>query len=150
MVTVILEKSNYKKIEKHLYSYFDDAEQLEIKQEDIILGCKTRHLGDETGGSMSNSNINKVEQSALQLAELKESEQYKWVKTIEGVVEEFKGTEYEKLIDLTYNKQYQLPKIFRLLNIERTGYYDRKTDVIMQIALKAARYGLIDNKVKRG
>ena len=146
---MILEKSNYKKIEKHLYSHFDDVEQLEIKQDDIIYGCKSRHLGDEVGGGMSNSNESKVENAALQLLELKDSEEYKWAMVIGEVIEEFKETEYEKLIELTYDKQYQLPKILRLMHVERTGYYDRKNDVIMQIALKAASKGLIDNKVKK-
>ncbi len=146
---MILEKRIYKKIESYLYNHFEYNEQLEIKQEDIIFGCKSQHLGEETGGSMSTTNESKVENAALQLVELKEDKKYKWVCVIKEAIEEFKGTEYEKLIDLTYNKQYQMPKILRLMNVERTGYYDRKNDVIMQVALKASGKGLIENNIKK-
>lgn len=146
---MILEKKIYKKIESYMYNHFEEAEQLELEQEDIIYGCKSQHLGEEIGGSMSNSNQSKVENAALQLVELKEDNNYKWVCVIQEAIDEFKGTEYEKLIDLTYNKQYQMPKILRIMNVERTGYYDRKNDVIMQVALKASSKGLIENKVKK-
>lgn len=146
---MILEKRIYKKIESYMYSHFEESEQLELKKEDIIYGCKPKHLGEETGASMSNSNESKVENAALQLIELREDKNVKWINVIQEVIDEFKGTEYEKLIELTYNKQYQMPKILRLMNVERTGYYDRKNDVIMQVALRASAKGLIDNKVKK-
>lgn len=132
-----------------MYSHFEESEQLELKQEDIIYGCKAMHLGEETGASMSTTNQSKVENAALQLIELREDKNVKWINVIKEVIDEFKGTEYEKLIELTYNKQYQMPKILRLMNVERTGYYDRKNDVIMQVALRASAKGLIDNKVKK-
>ena len=146
---MILEKKIYKKIESYMYSHFEESEQLELEQEDIIYGCKAQHLGEETGASMSNSNESRVENAALQLIELKEDKNTKWVNVIQEVIDEFKDTEYEKLIELTYNKQYQMPKILRLMNVERTGYYDRKNDVIMQVALKASSKGLIENRVKK-
>lgn len=146
---MILEKRIYKKIESYLYSLFEEAEQLEIEQEDIIYGCKSQHLGEETGGSISTTNESKVENAALQLIELKEDKRTKWINVIQETIDEFCGTEYEMLIDLTYNKQYQMQKILRLMHLERTGYYDRKNDVIMQIALKAATRGLIDNRIKK-
>lgn len=146
---MILEKKIYKKIESYMYSHFEEAEQLEIKTDDIIYGCKSSHLGEEIGGSMSNSNQSKVESAALQLIDLKEDKNTRWISVIQEVIDEFKGTEYEKLIELTYNKQYQMPKILRLMNVERTGYYDRKNDVIMQVALKASSKGLIENRVKK-
>lgn len=146
---MILEKKIYKKIESYMYSHFEESEQLELEQEDIIYGCKAQHLGEETGASMSNSNQSKVESAALQLIELKEDKNYKWTCVIQEVIDEFKGTEYEKIIDLTYNKQYQLPKILRLIHIEKTCYYEKKNDVITQVALKAAFNGLIENRIKK-
>ena len=146
---MILEKKNYKKIEHYLYSHFEISEQLEIKTEDIVYGCKTSHLGEETGASISKSNESKVERAALQLVELHGQEANKWIEVINSVLNDFKGTEYEKLIDLTYNKQFRVTKIIRMLNLEKSAYYERKNDVIMQIALIAANRGLIENKIDK-
>lgn len=146
---MILEKKNYKKIEHYLYSHFEISEQLEIETEDIIYGCKSSHLGEETGASISTANESKVERAALQLVELHEQEVNKWVEVINNILNDFKGTEYEKLIDLTYNKQYRITKIIRILNLEKSAYYERKNDVIMQVALIAATRGLIENKIDK-
>lgn len=146
---MILEKKNYKKIEHYLYSHFETSEQLEIEIEDIIYGCKALHLGEEIGASMSTSNESKVERAAIQLIDLKESEELQWTEVIKDVLNDFKGTEYEILIDLTYNKQFRVTKIVRMLNIEKSAYYDRRSDVVMQVALIAASRGLIKNKVDK-
>ena len=146
---MILEKRIYKKIEHYLYSWFEESEQLKIETDDIIYGCKSSHLGEETGGSMCTSNESKVERAALQLVELHEQEANKWVEVINNVLNDFEGTEYEKLIDLTYNKQYRVTKIIRMLNLEKSAYYERKNDVIMQVALIAATRGLIENKIDK-
>lgn len=145
---MILQKKIYQKIEHYLYSQFETAEQLEIIEEDIIHGCKSRHLGEETGGGIANSNESKVENAAIKLINLHESEDSKWVEVIKSVLKEFEDTEYEKLIDYTYNKQFRVTKILRLLNIEKSSYYDKRNDVIIQVALKAAYNGLIDNRIK--
>lgn len=146
---MILEKKNYKKIEHYLYSHFEISEQLEIETEDIVYGCKASHLGEETGASMSTSNESKVERAALQLIDLHDQEANKWVEVINYVLNEFKGTEYEKLINLTYNKQFRVTKIIRMLNLEKSAYYERRNDVIMQVALIAANRGLIENKIDK-
>lgn len=144
---MILEKKHYKKIEHYLYSQFEASEQLEIRTDDIIYGCKTSHLGEETGGSVGTSNESKVERAALQLVEVHENEDTKWIEVINHTLKQFAGTEYEKLIDLTYHKQYRVTKIIRILNIEKSAYYERRNDVIMQVALVAASKGLIDNRI---
>ncbi|MGM9543760.1 MAG: hypothetical protein ACI3T9_02125 [Romboutsia timonensis] len=146
---MILEKRIYKTVEHYLYGHYEISEQLELEQADIIHGCKASHLGEETGASMSTSNESKVERAALQLIELEESEESKWVNVINEAIKEFEGTEYEKLIDLTYNKQIRVTKILRLINMEKSAYYEKRNDVIMQVALKAATKGLVNNKIRR-
>lgn len=146
---MILEKKNYKKIEHYLYSQFEASEQLEIVMDDIIHGYRSRHLGEEIGASMSTSNESKVECAALQLIELREDDNTKWVEVINDTLNQFEGTEYENLINLTYNKQFRVTKIIRMLGIEKSAYYERKNDVIMQVALIAASRGLIKNKIDK-
>lgn len=146
---MILEKRIYKTVEHYLYAHYEIAEQLKLEEEDIIHGCKAMHLGEETGASMSHNNSSKVEDAALKLIEFEENEESKWVNVINEVIKEFDGTEYQKLIDLTYNKQIRVTKILRLMSIEKSSYYEKRNDVIMQVALKAASKGLIDNKVKK-
>lgn len=146
---MILEKKNYKKIEHYLYSQFEASQQLEIVTDDIIYGCKSNHLGEEIGASISASNESKVERAALQLSELHEDERVKWIEVIGDVLNDFKSTEYEKLIDLTYNKQFRVTKIIRMLNLEKSAYYERRNDVIMQVALIASSRGLIKNKIDK-
>lgn len=146
---MILEKKNYKKIEHYLYSHFETIEQLEIKAEDIIYGCKSSHLGEETGASMSTSNESKVERAALQLIELHEQETNKWAEVINNVLNDFEGTEYKKLIELTYKKQIRVTKILMIMHLEKSAYYERRNDVITQVALRAAEKGLIENRIER-
>ncbi len=146
---MILEKRIYKKVEHYLYSHFEMTEQLAIEEDDIIYGCKSKHLGEETGASMSHTNSSKVEDAALKLIELQEDESSKWVNVVTDAINDFKDTEYEKLIDLTYNKQFRVTKILRMISIEKSAYYEKRNDVIIHVALKAASRGLIENKISK-
>lgn len=149
---MILESKNYKEIEKRLYDYFLDYEQLEIEEENIIYPSKQMHLGEETGASMSHANNSKTEDAALKLVEHKEKNKtkLKWNEIIKSTIEDFKDYEpYTQIIDYTYNRQYQLPKILRLLNYEKSAYYDKRNDIIIQVALIAAENKLIHNRVKK-
>lgn len=146
---MILERKIYKKIEHYLYSQFESSEQLAIDEENIIYGCKDKHLGEETGGNIGTDNESKVERAALQLVELHENESTKWVDVINDTLNQFDGTEFKTLIDLTYNKQFRVTKIIRMMNMEKSAYYERRNDVIMLVALNAAYRGLIKNKVKK-
>lgn len=67
----------------------------------------------------------------------------KWKEVIEQVVSHFKDTMCEKIIELNYFKQYKLTKIFTLLAIEKTTYYDLRQDIIYYAAFKAQEKGLI-------
>lgn len=142
---MILEKRIYKKIEHYLYSKFETAEQIEIDTEDIIYGCKSMHLGEETGGGNGNKNDSKVENAAIRLMELHDSEDNKWLEVIDKAISFFKGTEYEKIIDYTYNRQIRVTKILMMLHLEKSSYYERRNDVITKVALIAASKGLIEN-----
>jgi hypothetical protein len=136
---MILDKNVYKKIEYYLYNYEMEHEQLELVEDDIILGVKTGFID----GGRSNQVSSKTENSALKLIENRKD--YEWLDVIQATLTRFKGTEHEAVISLTYKEQYKLPKILRLMNLERTAYYDRKNDVIMYAALKATERGLINH-----
>lgn len=148
---MILEKKNYKKIEHYLYSHFENTERIEIATEDIIYGCKASHMGEENGAGASVSTESKVERAALQLIELhnRENENAKWIEVINTVLNDFEGTEYKELIDLTYKKQIRVTKILMIMHIEKSAYYQRRTDVILQVALRAAEKGLIENRIEK-
>lgn len=143
---MILDKKIYKKIEHYLYSQFETAEQLEIDMDDIIYGCKYKHLGEEIGGGTSNKNESKVENSALKLIELSDTEESKWFMVIEKAIDFFKGTDYEKIIELTYKRQIRVTKILMMLHIEKSAYYERRNDIVTKVALIAAAKGLIENE----
>jgi RinA family phage transcriptional activator len=138
---MILDKALCKKIEYYLCNYEIEHEQLEIIEEDVIWGCKT---GVVQGGS-NNDISSKTEKSAMKLLELekRQAKDKQWLEVIESVLHRFKGTEYENLIEFTYKQQYRLPKILRLMNMEKTAYYDKRNDIIMYAALKATEKGLI-------
>lgn len=146
---MILEEKHKQKIEKYLFSHFETAEQIEIEREDIIFGRKASHLGEETGASMSHTNSSRVEDAALKLIELQDDERVKWLNVINSTLNEFTDTEYEQLIDLTYNKQFRPQKVVRLMHLEKSAYYNKRNDVITQVALKAAFVGLLENKIKK-
>lgn len=144
---MILSQEVCRKIERYLFNSFETKEQLQIKMEDAIHGVKSRHLGEETGGGMSNGYSSKTEGAALKLIEIEESEDAKWCKLIDSVIKEFENTEYQEVIELTFNKQYRIPKIVRLLNMDRSTYYNKRNDVVIYTALKASEKGLLKNKL---
>lgn len=146
---MILDKNIYKKIEHYLYTHFESKEQLAIDEDDIVFGCKGQHLGEETGGSMSTNNESKVERAAIQLADLHDSEESKWSMVMQQVLNDFKDTEYEKIIDLTYNRQIRVTKILMIMHIEKSAYYERRNDIITQVALRASASGLIENNIAK-
>lgn len=144
---MILKQETCKKIERYLFNSFEVKEQLQIQIEDAIHGVKIRHLGEETGGGISNGYSSKTEDAALKLIEIEESEEAKWCKLIDTVIEEFKNTEYQDVIELTFNKQYRIPKIVRMLNMDRSTYYNKRNDIVIYVALKASEIGLLKNKL---
>lgn len=122
-----------------MYNYESENEQLEIATEDIIFGCKSGYVN----GSKCNAITSKTENSALKLIEEKKQQNRKWLEVIEATLDRFIDTEYYDLILYTYKEQYKLPKILRLMALEKSAYYDRKNDVIYYVALKAIEKGLI-------
>lgn len=141
---MILDKHTYKKIEKRLYEYDDLKEEIEIEEENIIYGSKN----GTCDGGMGNAIAKSTEQRALKLIESnKRNEQDKaWIEVIDEVVGKFKDTEHEKIIDLQYRKQLRIQKILNSLHIEKSTYYDKKNDIIIYTALKAAEKGILKIK----
>jgi len=146
---MIIPQEVCKKIERYLFNSFEVKEQLQIEIEDATFGVKSRHLGEETGGGMSNGYSSKTEDAALKIIEIKESEDAKWCELIEEILNELKNTEFEKVVDLTFNKQYRIPKIVRLLNMDRSTYYNKRNDIVMYVALKASEKGLLKNSLRQ-
>ncbi|MHC1750774.1 MAG: hypothetical protein AB9856_21075 [Cellulosilyticaceae bacterium] len=136
---MILDKEIYKKIEYYFYNYEQECEALEMMEEDIIWGSKTEMIGGSRGNQISN----KTERSALKLADPKQQETKIWLQVVDAVMNKFKDTEYEKIIKFTYEEQYKLPKILRLITMEKSAYYDRRNDIIIYAALKATERGLV-------
>lgn len=132
-----------KKIERYLFNSFEVKEQLQIEIEDATFGVKSRHLGEETGGGMSNAYSSRTEDAALKIIDIKESEEAKWCALVDEIIKEFMSTEFEQIIDLTFNKQYRIPKIVRLLNMDRSTYYNKRNDIVTYVALKASERGLL-------
>lgn len=136
---MILDKKICKKIEYHLYNHNEHNEELQLEIEDIIYGVQSGYQEGSRGNEISN----KTEKSALKLVEKDQDEKTKWVSVVNSVIERFKGTEYEDIIQYTYKDQFKLQKILRLVNLRENAYYDRKNDIIMYTALKAVEKGLI-------
>ena len=138
-----------KKIERYLFSSFEMKEQLQIEIEDATYGVNSKHLGEETGGGMSNGYSSRTEDAALKIIDIKESEEAKWCALIDEIIKEFKNTEFEKIIDLTFNKQYRIPKIVRLLSMDRSTYYNKRNDIVIYVALRASEKGLLKNSLRQ-
>ena len=66
-----------------------------------------------------------------------------WKEVIEQVINHFIDTIHGKIIELNYFQQYRITKIFTLLAIEKTTYYDLRQDIIYYAAFKAQDKGLI-------
>jgi hypothetical protein len=144
---MIIKQETCKRIERYLFSRFEIKEQLEIEIEDATYGVKTRHLGEEIGGGISNGYSSKVEDAALKILDINNSDDAKWCRLIDDVIKEFDNTEYKDVIELTFNKQYRIPKIVRLLNMDRSTYYNKRNDIVTYVALKASEEGLLKNKL---
>ncbi|WP_069997766.1 hypothetical protein [Cellulosilyticum sp. I15G10I2] len=133
-------KEEYKGLIKYyLKNYEAEMDQLELISEDIIYGVNTGFIDGSRGNAISN----KTEKSALKMMEERENETEKWLEVIKYTLEHFNGTEYEKVIDLTFKEQYQLPKILRILHMSKNPYYDMVNEVVYYAALKATELGLL-------
>ncbi|QEH67279.1 hypothetical protein QTL86_19250 [Cellulosilyticum sp. ST5] len=136
---MILEKDIIKRIEYYFYNYEQEYEQLELINEDIIYGVQAGFVDGSKGNAISS----KTENSALELIDKRNEEKECWLNVVESVIERFEGTEYQGVFNLTYKDQYKLPKILRILAMEKSCYYDKRNDIITYAALKAAEKGLI-------
>lgn len=136
---MILEKDIIRKIEYYFYNYEQEHEQLEILTEDIIYGVQTGFVEGSRGNAISNKTAN----SALELMDKKNIEKEQWLDVVSKTINRFKNTEYEGIFNLTYKEQYRLPKILRVLAIEKSCYYDKRNDIILYAAFKATEKGLI-------
>jgi hypothetical protein len=134
---MILDKNVCKKIEYYLYNYESEHEQLELEEDDIIFGVKSGIVD----GGRSNRISSKTESSALKLIEKRKDNE--WMEVIKSVLDKFQGTEYEKVIELTYKEQYRVPKILKRLALEKSAYYEKKNDIIIYAAFKATEKGLV-------
>lgn len=136
---MILEKDTIRKIEYYFYNYEQEHEQLELINEDIIYGIQSGFID----GSKGNAIRSKTENSAIDLIDKRNTEKEHWLEVVESVVERFKDTEYQGVFNLTYKEQYKLPKILRILAMEKSCYYERRNDIIIYAALKAIEKRLI-------
>ncbi len=139
---MILEKDIIRKIEYYFYNYEQEHEQLEILTEDIIYGVQTGFVEGSRGNAISNKTAN----SAMELMDKKNIEKEQWLDVVSKTINRFKNTEYEGIFNLTYKEQYRLPKILRVLAIEKSCYYDKRNDIILYAAFKATEKGLIKIK----
>ena len=67
-----------------------------------------------------------------------------WVKVVDEILKYYKGDIHEEIIRYNYFEQYKLKKIFTLMCIEKTAYYDLREDIIYHLAFLGQKYGLIE------
>lgn len=139
---MILEKDIIRRIEYYFYNYEQEHEQLEILTEDIIYGVQVGFVDGSRGTAISNKTAN----SAIELMDKKNVEKEKWIEVVSDTINRFKDTEYEGIFNLTYKEQYRLPKILRVLAMEKSCYYNYRNDIILYAAFKATEKGLIKIK----
>jgi hypothetical protein len=136
-------------IEHYLYNYFDEKHKLEQDKQDIIEssppemepggGGKSRH-GDPTaakGTKLSSGNIYEREQ---------------WLSIVDDIVADFKGTDYEPLIQKRYFDELGPTQICNELHIGRTTMFEWRDIVVSHGVNLAIAKGLVkysDLRVKK-
>jgi len=136
----VLERQIYKKIEWHLYNYFNLKREVNEAKEEII-NAGGRDLTEWGGGISYHSDPTATRAIKLTRPELVEKE--KWLKVIEGTIQHYKGTEKGRLLQKKYFDQLGERHICRELHIERTTYYRWREEIVIYAALLAVQYGLI-------
>ena len=140
----VLERQIYKKIEWHLYNYFNLKREVNEAKEEII-NAGGRDLTEWGGGISYHSDPTALRAIKLTRPELIEKE--KWLKVIENTIQHFKGTEKGRLLQKKYFDELGEKQICRELHIERATYFRWREEIVTYTAMLALQEELINIKV---
>lgn len=137
---MVLNKTNIRKIEWHLYKYNDFKKYIYNMRENIIYTSNNVY-GEST--SKPNTHSDPTALKAMKLLEVSEEEQ--WVNIINKVRKKLReeNLNLEKFLVKKYFKNYTMIQIMMELNIERTTAYRWREEIILNVAILAIQEGLI-------
>lgn len=138
---MILNRKIYKRIEWHLYHYFDLRREVKEYREKI-LESSTPLFGEIGGGQSHHSDPTALKAIKLTKPEILEKE--KWVEIVEKTIQKFKDTEKGKLIQLQYFDEEGPNYIQEVLHIERRTYFMWRNEIVLYMTLLAQKYNIID------
>ncbi len=137
----VLDRKTYKRVEWHLYHYFELKRQIQEYREEILNSSKLL-IGEVGGGQSYHSDPTALK--AIQLTEPKLLEKEKWVMVIEKTIQRYKGTEKGRLLQMQYLDEEDPNYIQDTLHIERRTYFAWRNEIVLYTAILAQKYGLID------
>jgi RinA family phage transcriptional activator len=140
----VLERQIYKKIEWHLYNYFNLKREVNEAKEEII-NAGGRDLTEWGGGISYHSDPTALRAIKLTKPELIEKE--KWLKVIESTIKRYQGTEKGQLLQKKYFDELGEKHICQKLHIERATYFRWREEIVTYTAMLALQEGLISIKV---
>ena len=136
---MVISKSNIQIIEKHLSSYYEYVEREKNNVEDIIYSNRSV----ESIGAQSGKHSDITADRALKLY-CYDSEEKKWIRVINKVIEKFRGTTTFDVIQKRYFQKKSILQVQEELHIEKSTAYRYKDDIILYTAMVAIQEGLIN------
>ena len=141
----VLSRRTYKQVEWRLYHYHElrrKAEELAAQRDDVLY--RGRMPATPGGGGVaykSDPTASKV----LQMVALEHEQQdaARWVEAIEQTIVRYAKQDKGRLLELKYFSDMDQGYICRVLNIERTTFYEWRNELVTYTALVAAQQGLI-------
>ncbi|AEE95767.1 DUF1492 domain-containing protein [Mahella australiensis] len=136
----VVPKWVFRCIEHYLYNYFDEKRQLEHDKQDIIESSppelepggngKSRH-GDPTAIKGI-----KVSSGDIRMREL-------WLSIVDDILADYRGTEYEALIQKRYFDQLGYTQICMELNISQPTFFRWRNEIVEHGINLAISKGLV-------
>jgi len=141
----VLNSRTYKQIEWRLYHYHELRRQVEeLPEQRLDVLYRSRTPATPGGGGVAHKS-DPTASKVLQMVRL-EHEQLgaaRWVQAIEKTIVRYAESEKGKLLELKYFSEMDDEYICKALNIERTTYFNWRTELVTYTALVAAQQGLI-------
>ncbi len=136
----ILDKDTYKKVEWHLYNYFQLRREVQEYEEDILESGAQEHGESGSGRSWhSDPTACKV----LRLVSPDMLQKQKWLKVVRKVLMKFDGTDKGRLIEKKYFEELGEVHVCMELHISRATFFNWREEIVLFTALLAVQEKLI-------
>ena len=133
-----LSRKNYKTIEWHFYHYQEVKAAAEKEREDIL---NAANYAAEASGIHSTATSDQTGKAVIRLEAVRDNAA--WCEVVEATVEKYKKGPIGLLINMLYVEKMSIYRICDSIGIDRSTFYNWRTEIVTYAAMKACEKKLI-------